>query len=84
MPRSDDDAEELRRQSRALAGDPLEREILLWIEEVADTDEWTGNVLPAAALEAHAIPSRRHPREGGDPGLPGELPSGPGSPPSRG
>ncbi len=34
-------AEECRRQSRLLANDPQEREILTWIEEVSDTEGWT-------------------------------------------
>jgi hypothetical protein len=34
-------AEECRRQSRALRGDPHETEILSWLEAVADTDGWT-------------------------------------------
>jgi Protein of unknown function (DUF3018) len=38
--RSPEVAAELRRQSLALAGDPAEREILDWIEEVTDTEGW--------------------------------------------
>ena len=34
-------AEECRRQSRLLRDDPHEREILDWIEAVADTEGWT-------------------------------------------
>jgi len=34
-------AEECRRQSRLLRDDPHEREILNWIEAVADTEGWT-------------------------------------------
>jgi len=34
-------AEECRRQSRALLGDPHEAEILSWLEAAADTDGWT-------------------------------------------
>ena len=33
-------AEECRRQSRALRGDPLEAETLAWIEAATDTDGW--------------------------------------------
>lgn len=33
-------AEECRRQSRALAADPNEHEILKWIESVADFEGW--------------------------------------------
>ena len=33
-------AEECRRQSRLLQEDPQEREILDWLERVADTDGW--------------------------------------------
>ena len=39
--RSSEIAAELRRQSCALADDPAEREILSWIEEAADADEWS-------------------------------------------
>ena len=34
-------AEECHRQSRLLRDDPHEREILNWIEAVADTEGWT-------------------------------------------
>jgi len=34
-------AEECRRQSLSLRDDPHEREILDWIEAVADTEGWT-------------------------------------------
>lgn len=34
-------AEECHRQSRLLRDDPHEREILDWIEAVADTEGWT-------------------------------------------
>ena len=34
-------AEELRRQSLTLAGDPAEREVLEWIEETADVAGWS-------------------------------------------
>lgn len=33
-------ADECRRQSRLLKGDPQEQEILDWIEHAADTDGW--------------------------------------------
>jgi hypothetical protein len=33
-------AEECRRQSALVAGDPQERETLDWIEAAADTDGW--------------------------------------------
>lgn len=33
-------AEECRRQSRLLQGDPHERETLDWLEAAADTDGW--------------------------------------------
>jgi len=32
---------ELRRQSLSLAGDPAERDVLDWIEDVTDTDGWS-------------------------------------------
>jgi len=38
--RSVDFAAECRRQSMLLAADPHEREMLDWIEQVADTDGW--------------------------------------------
>ncbi|HYD69122.1 antitoxin MazE family protein [Azospirillum sp.] len=38
--RSPQVAAEWRHQSLALAGDPAEREILEWIEEAADTEDW--------------------------------------------
>ena len=38
--RSADFAAECRRQSALLATDPLERETLDWIEQVADTTGW--------------------------------------------
>ena len=34
-------AEECRRQSLRLRGDPQEAEILSWLEAAADTDGWT-------------------------------------------
>jgi len=34
-------AEECRRQSRLLRNDPHEKETLDWIEQVADTTDWT-------------------------------------------
>ena len=34
-------AEECRRQSLQLRGDPQEAEILAWLEAAADTDGWT-------------------------------------------
>lgn len=39
--RSADFAAECRRQSALLEADPQEREILDWIEQVADTDGWS-------------------------------------------
>jgi hypothetical protein len=39
--RSADFAAECRRQSALLDADPQEREILDWIEQVADTDGWS-------------------------------------------
>jgi hypothetical protein len=39
--RSADFAAECRRQSALLDADPHEREILDWIEQVADTDGWS-------------------------------------------
>ncbi|AMO37468.1 hypothetical protein AC731_011270 [Thauera humireducens] len=33
-------AEECRRQSSLLKGDPQEQEVLDWLERVADTDGW--------------------------------------------
>ncbi len=33
-------AEECRRQSSLVANDPQETEVLSWIEEVSDTEEW--------------------------------------------
>ncbi|MBS0510318.1 MAG: antitoxin MazE family protein [Proteobacteria bacterium] len=33
-------ADECRRQSSLLKGDPLERDVLDWIEQAADTDGW--------------------------------------------
>lgn len=38
--RNPDFAEECRRQSRALANDPNEKEVLDWIESVADFEGW--------------------------------------------
>ena len=34
-------AEEARRQAALLRGDPHEAEVLEWIEQVADTTDWT-------------------------------------------
>jgi hypothetical protein len=34
-------AAECRRQSALIAADPHEREMIEWIEQVADTDGWT-------------------------------------------
>lgn len=34
-------AEECRRQSRLLRGDPHEAEIMAWLDEVTDTQGWT-------------------------------------------
>jgi len=34
-------AEECRRQSRLLRGDPQEAEIMAWLDEVTDTSGWT-------------------------------------------
>lgn len=34
-------AEECNRQSRVLINDPLERDVLNWIEDVTDEDGWT-------------------------------------------
>jgi len=39
--RSADFAAECRRQSALLDADPQERDILDWIEQVADTDGWS-------------------------------------------
>lgn len=39
--RSADFAAECRRQSALLDADPQERELLDWIEQVADTDGWS-------------------------------------------
>lgn len=33
-------ADECRRQSSLLKGDPLEQDVLDWIEQAADTDGW--------------------------------------------
>ncbi len=38
--RDPDFIEACRRQSRSLRGDPQEKEILGWLESVADTDGW--------------------------------------------
>lgn len=38
--RSSDFAEQCRRQSLALRGDPQEADVAAWIEDVADLDGW--------------------------------------------